>query len=108
MPCGFHPWLLSGKTQQSRPSIYFQRWALSDAPTSRAKPEVALRHCGIDPRRYSGHSFRIGAASAAARVGVEDCYPDAGEMGIGGFSQVHKDSKGAASHSVARIANVRL
>lgn len=32
----------------------------------------ALQHCGINPAHYSGHSFRIGAASTAARAGVED------------------------------------
>ena len=29
-------------------------------------------HCGISPGRYSSHSFRIGAASAAASAGVPD------------------------------------
>ena len=32
----------------------------------------ALSSCGIDSRRYSGHSFRIGAATAAAQAGVPD------------------------------------
>ena len=28
--------------------------------------------CGVDPRRYSSHSFRIGAASTAAAAGIPD------------------------------------
>ncbi|XP_019858872.1 PREDICTED: uncharacterized protein LOC109587091 [Amphimedon queenslandica] len=32
----------------------------------------ALGRCGIDSGRYSGHSFRIGAATSAAQAGVPD------------------------------------
>ena len=32
----------------------------------------ALASVGIDPAPYSGHSFRIGAATTAAAAGVED------------------------------------
>ena len=32
----------------------------------------ALASVGMDPTRYSGHSFRIGAATTAAAAGVED------------------------------------
>ena len=32
----------------------------------------ALQSAGKDPAPYSGHSFRIGAASTAAERGVED------------------------------------
>ncbi len=32
----------------------------------------ALKSVGVDQSRYSGHSFRIGAATTAASVGVED------------------------------------
>ena len=32
----------------------------------------ALLRCGVSPDGYSGHSFRIGAATAAAQMGVED------------------------------------
>ena len=32
----------------------------------------AIRFCGLDPARYKGHSFRIGAASYAAEQGMSD------------------------------------
>ena len=32
----------------------------------------ALRQAGISPAGYSGHSFRIGAATAAVQAGLED------------------------------------
>ena len=32
----------------------------------------AIRLCGLDPSRYKGHSFRIGAASHAAEQGMSD------------------------------------
>lgn len=48
------------------------------SPLSRPKLIVhvreALAKAGIDTRLYSGHSFRIGAASAAARAGFSDSF----------------------------------
>ena len=33
---------------------------------------LALKFCGLNPARYKGHSFRIGAASHAADQGLSD------------------------------------
>ena len=37
-----------------------------------AKVRAALAHAGVDSQEYSGHSFHIGAATTAAKKGVED------------------------------------
>ena len=33
---------------------------------------IAFKYCGLNPSRYKGHSFRIGAASYAAEAGMSD------------------------------------
>ena len=33
---------------------------------------MAIKYCGLDPSRYKGHSFRIGAASCAVDAGMSD------------------------------------
>ena len=46
------------------------------SPVSRAifiaKLSMAIKYCGLDPSRYKGHSFRIGAASYAADTGMSN------------------------------------
>ena len=46
------------------------------SPVSRTilidKLSMAIKYCGLDPSRYKGHSFRIGAASYAADAGMSD------------------------------------
>ena len=37
-----------------------------------AAVRMALQQAGMDASKYSGHSFRIGAATTAAKVGLED------------------------------------
>ena len=70
---------------------------------------LALRHCGIDPRRYSGHSFRIGAASAAARAGVEDSVIRMlGRWESAAFLRYIRTPREQLAAVSARIANVQL
>ena len=38
-----------------------------------AQIREALRDAGVDESRYNGHGFRIGAATTAAKRGIEDC-----------------------------------
>ena len=37
-----------------------------------AAVRLALQHAGMNASQYSGHSFRIGAATTAVQVGIED------------------------------------
>ena len=51
--------------------VFEDGWALSrQALVDHVK--AALRASGIPADRYSGHSFRIGAATSAAAAGIED------------------------------------
>ena len=42
---------------------------------------LTLQATGVDASGYSGHSFRIGAAIAAAQVGLSDSHPDSWSLG---------------------------
>ena len=48
------------------------------SPLTRAQLIAAVRSAleslGVDVTRYSGHSFRVGAATAAAQVGLSDSF----------------------------------
>jgi len=50
--------------------------SIDKVPVSRAfftnQLSIAIKLCGLDPTRYKGHSFRIGAASHAADRGMSD------------------------------------
>ena len=55
-----------------RPTVPGQRGPPYDKGTVRWGGETALSRTGLDSTGYSGHSFRIGAATTAAHVGVGD------------------------------------
>ena len=63
---------LAARGRAPGPFFHFQ----SGAPLSREllvkRVRQALEQVGMDVTHYSGHSFRIGAATTAASVGVED------------------------------------
>jgi integrase len=56
------------------PGPFFKRF--DGSPLTKAffvvRVRRALQEQSIDPQRYAGHSFRIGAATAAAQAGLED------------------------------------
>lgn len=66
----------------------------------------ALLRCGVSPNGYSGHSFRIGAATAAAQMGVEDSTIQAlGRWSSAAFLRyirTPRDSLAAHSSSISR------
>jgi hypothetical protein len=53
----------------------------------------ALQRAGVDPTRYAGHSFRIGAAMTAAQRGCLN--PSSRHWGIGTTYGVHTDTTGS-------------
>ena len=55
-----------------RPLFIFQDGRPLMRPCFVVEVSKALLAAGIDPKPYSGHSFRTGAATTAARQGVED------------------------------------
>ena len=59
-----------------RPSVAGPLFAFEDGSFSRDKlvsaVQSALRQAGIEANNYKGHRFRIGAATTAAEVGLED------------------------------------
>ena len=54
------------------PLFIFQDGKPLSRPRCVTEIKRALSAAGIDPKPYSGHSFRIGAAMTAAKQGVED------------------------------------
>ena len=63
----------------ARPSAHGPLFTFEDgAPLTRAALEThlqtALSHAGIEHSNYTGHSFRIGAATAAAQAGYSDSF----------------------------------
>ena len=54
------------------PFFKFQDGRPLTRPRFVAEFRTAVAAAGIDPKPYSGHSFRIGAATTAARRGVQD------------------------------------
>lgn len=60
--------------RRHRPGPLFM--TMDGCPMSRAvfteKLSQSIKFCGLDPSRYKGHSFRIGAASHAADRGMSD------------------------------------
>lgn len=77
------------------PLFIFQDGKPLTRPCFVAEVRRALLSAGIDPKHYSGHSFRISEATTAARQGVEDStIKNAWALEELGIPTVHTDSKG--------------
>ena len=64
----------------------------------------ALTQAGIAMQGYSGHSFRIGAATAAASAGIQDSV--IGQVVQLGVSHLHPYPKGCTSESLGSAIDV--
>ena len=64
---------LAGRGSKPGPFFIFQ----SGSPLSREmfvrRMRTTLGEAGVVATQYSGHSFRIGVATLAAAIGIEDC-----------------------------------
>ena len=66
-----------------------------------------LQEIGIDPGCFSGHSFRIGAATTAAQAGVEDATVKiAGALGVSSISTLYTYPRDQLAAISARLAQV--
>ena len=65
-------WLVQRKTNHTGPLFLFQSGAPLTRSTFVSCLKEALTNAGIDSTRFAGHSFRIGAATTAARRGLSD------------------------------------
>ena len=69
----------------------------------------ALKEAGMDADKFSGHSFRIGAASTAAAGrsgGLSN--KNVGEVGKFGIPLVHSSPKGPACRPVSGTGQMRM
>ena len=65
MPCDCDGGLHRGTSSKPWPFVHYRHGLVNEL-------HAALRLRGIPPSQYKGHSFRIGAATTAARCGLED------------------------------------
>jgi len=65
-------WLTQRNGDQRGPLFCFKSGAPLTRSTLVIRLKRALSAAGIDPTRFAGHSFRIGAATTAAKKGVAD------------------------------------
>lgn len=63
---------LAIRPQSAGPLFIFRDGATLSRPRLAQSLHQALRSAGIDDTNFSGHSFRIGAATTAARAGLSD------------------------------------
>ena len=71
LSCGSH---LRIRTSSPGPLFLFRDGTTLSRATLVAHLRTALAQVGIDASQYSGHSFRIGAATSAAQAGYSDSF----------------------------------
>jgi integrase len=54
------------------PLFLFKDWSFLTRDKLVTAVSLVFRQAGLNPSEYSGHSFRNGAATRAAQVGIED------------------------------------
>ena len=66
--------LLGNSLSSSRPIFFvFEDGGVLSRQQLVTELSTALQEVGLDLSPYKGHSFRIGAATAAAKAGLSDC-----------------------------------
>ena len=98
-------WIVLRSRPRDDPLFYFQ----SRAPLTRSNFVThfknALSIAGIDPAGYSGHSFRIGAATTAARRGLQDStIKQLGRWRSDAYQRYIKPSAESLAHVASYIA----
>lgn len=66
------PKYLSVRGFDAGPLFRFDNGTPLTRPVFVERVRLALQQAGVDPTRFAGHSFRIGAATTAAAHGVSD------------------------------------
>ena len=73
LPSGCYVKLLGSERYLERSPIHFQRW---NSPyicdNFVLAVHMVLSAIGVDTLKYMGHSFRIGAVTTAAKIGIQD------------------------------------
>ena len=72
MPCSSGTCLSGNPSWYSWPIVPTLQWGTPHKETFVSRLKQGLSSAGIDSSGYNGHSFRIGAATTAARVGIPD------------------------------------
>ena len=72
LPRGSFAGYLAIRPTKPGPLFIFQDGTPLSRPLLVTHLQEALTRAGVDTASYSGHSFRIGAASAAAAAGLSD------------------------------------
>ena len=90
---------LAVRGQQEGPLFLFRNGTYLTRQRLVAAVRLAIGRAGLDPSKYCGHSFRIGAATTTAKKGLEDSVMKTlhGEVEESSIPGVHNNPQGTAS-----------